>query len=185
MIKRIFDIAVSAIALVFLAPVFLVLAVAIFLDDPGPLFYGQTRVGLHCVPFRILKFRSMVVNADEVGGFETRRGDPRVTRLGRFLRATSLDELPQLLNVLAGHMSLVGPRPDVPAQRDRYTEEQWVRRHQVRPGITGLAQATVRSDAGPGQRLQLDLEYVGKQSFLFDLRIILMTVCQVFSRGGF
>lgn len=183
--KRIFDIVVSAIMFAFLLPLFVLVAVMIFFDDPGPILYGQTRVGRFGNYFRMLKFRSMVVNADKMGGYQTWRGDPRITRVGRYLRATSLDELPQLLNVLKGDMSLVGPRPDVPAQREQYTDDQWQCRHRLRPGITGLAQATLRSDATPMERLQLDLRYVEEKSFIFDVRIILMTIRQVFSRGGF
>jgi lipopolysaccharide/colanic/teichoic acid biosynthesis glycosyltransferase len=105
--------------------------------------------------------------------------------VGRFLRRTSLDELPQLFNVLKGDMSLVGPRPDVPAQRSLYTDEEWALRTSVRPGITGLAQATVRSAATQAERTALDLEYVRKASFWFDMKILLLTVRQVLGKGSF
>ena len=111
--------------------------------------------------------------------------DPRVTKIGHFLRLSSIDELPQLYNVLRGDMSLVGPRPDVPAQRDGYTEQEWQVRHRVRPGITGLAQATVRSDARPGERKALDLQYVENVSLLLDFKILLLTIRQLTSRGSF
>lgn len=132
----------------------------------------------------MFKFRSMRQYADRTGSFRTATADPRITRVGKFLRATSLDELPQLFNVLIGDMSLVGPRPDVPAQRDDYTEDEWQIRHSVRPGITGLAQSTLRSDATALQRRQMDLEYAERHNLLLDLKILLNTVVQVVSRGG-
>ena len=106
-------------------------------------------------------------------------------RVGKFIRKTSIDELPQLINVLAGDMSLVGPRPDVPAQRAQYTLEEWTIRHRVRPGITGLAQATLRSDATPSQRLEMDLRYVRERSLWLDTKIILRTVGQLLGKGSF
>jgi lipopolysaccharide/colanic/teichoic acid biosynthesis glycosyltransferase len=130
------------------------------------------------------KFRSMVINAESLGGYSTADRDPRITPIGRFIRKTSLDELPQLLNVLFGEMSIVGPRPDVPAQRSLYTEEEWMVRHSVRPGITGLAQSTLRSEATTEQRKAMDLEYAKNVSFALDVRIILMTIRQVVFKGG-
>lgn len=116
--------------------------------------------------------------------YSTTQNDPRITRVGRLLRRSSVDELPQLFNVLLGDMSLVGPRPDVPAQRGNYTEEQWTLRHRVRPGITGLAQALYRSRATPQQRLQADLDYARRPGLLIDLRIIGLTVVQLFRRSA-
>lgn len=183
--KRLFDILVSASLLLLVLPLFLVIALVIRLDSPGPVFFRQVRVGRGGVTFGMYKFRSMVPEAEKLGGYSTAQGDPRITRSGRFLRRTSLDELPQLLNVLLGDMSLVGPRPDVPAQREGYTEEEWRTRHRVRPGITGLAQATVRSEAKPGQRKALDLEYVAKASLWMDVKILFWTVKQVLSKGSY
>ncbi len=183
--KRLFDILISVFALLLLLPAFLVIAVSIKLDSPGAIFFRQTRVGRGGRPFGMLKFRSMVQDAEKRGGYSTIQGDPRITRLGRFLRRSSIDELPQLLNVLMGDMSLVGPRPDVPAQRVGYSEEEWQVRHKVRPGITGLAQATVRSQAKTGQRKALDLEYVAKASFWFDLKILARTVKQILGKGSY
>ncbi len=183
--KRVFDIAVALIALAVLWPVFLVVALAIRLDSPGPALFRQTRVGIGGQSFPMLKFRSMVVDAERVGGYSTAVGDPRITRVGHFIRRTSLDELPQLFNVLRGDMSWVGPRPDVPAQKGNYSDADWQARHRVRPGITGLAQATLRSAATPAQRLALDLEYVERASLLFDLKILLLTVRQVLGKGSF
>lgn len=183
--KRIFDIALALVALAVLWPLLLVVALAIHLDSPGPALFRQTRVGIDGRPFQIFKFRSMVVDAERVGGYSTAVGDPRITRVGHFIRRTSLDELPQLFNVLSGDMSWVGPRPDVPAQKANYSDADWQARHRVRPGITGLAQATLRSAATPAQRLALDLEYVERASLLFDLKILLLTVRQVLGKGSF
>jgi lipopolysaccharide/colanic/teichoic acid biosynthesis glycosyltransferase len=133
----------------------------------------------------MLKFRSMVVNAESQGPYHTATNDSRVTRSGRWLRRTSVDELPQLINVLKGEMSLVGPRPDVPEQRALYTEDEWNRRLRVRPGITGPAQATLRSDATSEQRKQLDLSYAESPSIMRDAEILLRTVSQVFGRGSY
>lgn len=183
--KRFFDIAASGAALILLLPLFLAIGVAIKLDSKGRIFFRQERVGLNGNLFKIFKFRSMVADAPKRGPYFTAAGDPRITKAGSFLRKTSLDELPQLLNVLLGDMSLVGPRPDVPAQRGQYTEDEWTRRHTVRPGITGLAQATLRSSATPEERKALDLEYVGKADILSDIKILFMTVKQVLCKGGF
>lgn len=183
--KRGFDILVSVVMLILLAPILVLVALAVRLDTPGPVLYRQTRVGRHCAPFRILKFRSMVSNADQIGGHSTHKGDARITRVGAILRKTSLDELPQLLNVLIGDMSLVGPRPDVPAQETLYAPEDWQKRHRVRPGITGLAQATARSVATHEDRTRLDLAYVDQSSFGFDMKLLGQTVKQVLGRGGY
>ncbi len=183
--KRLFDFFVALAVLALIWPLLLLLALIVRCDSPGPVFYRQQRVGLNGKMFEIYKFRSMVSNADQLGGYQTRRDDPRITSSGRWLRKTSLDELPQLLNVLYGDMSLVGPRPDVPAQKEKYKAEDWQKRLSVRPGITGLAQASLRSAATREQRLALDLEYVESRSFLFDIRILIMTVDQVIRKGGY
>jgi lipopolysaccharide/colanic/teichoic acid biosynthesis glycosyltransferase len=172
MAKRVLDIVVSAVLLFVTMPVLLALAVAIRLDSPGPVLFRQPRVGKDGRVFEILKLRSMVEGAASSGSYSTIVGDPRITRLGRFIRRTSLDELPQLLNVLRGDMSLVGPRPDTPMQEANYAPADWARRISVKPGITGLAQARLRSAASPAQRLALDLEYVGKPTFPHDLAIL-------------
>lgn len=174
---------VSALALLMLSPVFVVIPVLIRRDG-GPALFRQTRVGLNGKPFSIYKFRSMVVDSEQLGGHSTLANDPRITSIGQFVRKTSIDELPQLLNVLKGDMSLVGPRPNVPGQRSEYTEEQWDLRNSVLPGITGLAQATLRSDATWQQRYDLDAEYVRSSSLGFDLKIIFWTVKQIFTKGG-
>jgi lipopolysaccharide/colanic/teichoic acid biosynthesis glycosyltransferase len=146
--------------------------------------FRQVRIGLGGREFGMYKFRSMVRNAAAVGPYYTNAADPRITRVGAFIRRTSLDELPQLFNVLAGDMSLVGPRPDVPAQRSLYTNGEWAQRCSVRPGITGLAQATLRSEATPEQRLALDLRYAREHSLWLDLRILAWTVGRLAGKGA-
>lgn len=182
--KRAIDILLALFTLLVMSPVMVGVALAVYLFDRGPVFYAQVRVGLGGREFRMLKFRSMVRDADRLGGYSTADGDPRITPVGRFIRRTSLDELPQVLNVLAGDMSLVGPRPDVPAQRSLYTQEEWRLRNTVRPGITGLAQATVRSEATVEERKQLDLSYARNPSVALDIKIIGLTFKQVLGKGG-
>ena len=126
----------------------------------------------------------MIVEANKVGSYSTATNDPRITNIGRFIRRTSIDELPQLLNVIGGDMSLVGPRPDVPQQRSNYSQEQWELRASVKPGITGLAQAILRSDATPDERLALDLEYVQSHTLSYDIKILLKTAKQIIAKGG-
>lgn len=184
MIKRWFDIGVSLVALILALPIMALVTVLVKLESKGPVIFRQERVGLYGQIFVIYKFRSMVADASCQGPHFTRDMDPRITRLGRFMRKTSLDELPQLLNVLKGDMSLVGPRPNVPEQRVEYTEEEWTKRNTVRPGITGLAQAQLRSTATPEERTRLDLEYVDKASVGYDIWLILLTAKQVLFRGG-
>lgn len=173
--KRVFDIAVSAAALLVAAIPMAILAAAIRLTMGSPVLFRQVRPGLGGELFTILKFRTM------------RDGDEpdaeRITRLGRFLRETSLDELPELLNVLRGDMSLVGPRPLLVAYLERYTPTQ-ARRHEVRPGLTGLAQVSGRNATDWEQRFALDVEYVDTRSFALDLRIIGRTVRAVLAREG-
>jgi lipopolysaccharide/colanic/teichoic acid biosynthesis glycosyltransferase len=182
--KRLLDIVLAAAALVVLSPVLLLTALAVVVDSGLPVFFRQERIGRGGRPFRIYKFRSMVRDAASRGPFNTQAGDPRITRVGAFIRRTSLDELPQLLNVLTGDMSLVGPRPDVPVQRSLYTDEEFALRHSVRPGITGLAQVELRSEATEQQRRELDLRYVREHGVLRDLAIMARTVGRLAGRGG-
>lgn len=183
--KRCFDVVAAAICLILSLPLFAVIAIVIRVTSSGPVFFRQTRIGRGRRSFQLLKFRSMVQNATELGAFQTVPGDPRITRTGRFLRSTSLDELPQLINVIRGDMSLVGPRPDVPEQMNLYTEEESIRRHSVRPGITGLAQARCRNSGTIQLRKELDLEYVRTASLLLDFKILILTVRQVIGKGSF
>jgi len=162
----------------------LIVAIAIVWDNFGSIFYTQKRIGLNGKEFGMYKFRSMRVDADKIGPYFTSTNDPRITRVGQFLRRTSIDELPQLLNVLLGHMSVVGPRPNVAQQQELYSPVMWKKRNTVKPGITGLAQATKRSAATVEERDSLDLEYVDKHNLMFDLKIIFMTIKQVVVKGG-
>jgi len=173
-LKRVIDLLVSTTSLVALAPVFALIALWIKLDSRGPVFFTQSRVGRRGVPFTILKFRTMVVGADK-SGFFTAEADPRVTRCGRFLRATSLDELPQLINILKGEMSVVGPRPTLEYQVAQYTDHQR-RRLDVKPGVTGWAQVNGRNSLGWPERIELDVWYVEHQSFWLDLKIVWRTL---------
>jgi lipopolysaccharide/colanic/teichoic acid biosynthesis glycosyltransferase len=184
MIKRCFDILASLVALLLLSPVLLGTALAVAVESGFPVLFRQTRVGRHGRTFGMLKFRSMVKNAASIGPYFTSANDPRITRVGRFIRRTSLDELPQLLNVLQGDMSLVGPRPDVPAQQCLYSEADWAQRCSVRPGITGLAQALYRSDSTEAQRLEADLRYTREASLWLDLKICWWTVMRLSGKGA-
>ena len=182
--KRMVDLMLSLFALVLLFPLMLLTAIAVAAESGRPVLFVQRRIGRGGREFGMFKFRSMVKNAAALGPFHTSSNDPRSTRVGRFIRRTSLDELPQLLNVLKGDMSLVGPRPDVPAQRANYSEADWNERCSVRPGITGLAQARLRSQATPAQRLALDLQYVRECSLALDLRILGWTLARVGGQGS-
>jgi len=180
LLKRGFDLVGSALALLLLWPVFLLIAVAVFWEDRGPIFFRQLRMGLDGKPFLILKFRTMVPNAEEVTGprFAARR-DPRVTKVGAFLRRYSLDELPQLVNVLKGDMSLVGPRPERPEFVARFRERypEYMSRHRVRSGITGWAQVNdLRGQSSIRKRIAHDLYYIDNWSLGFDLKIIWLTL---------
>jgi lipopolysaccharide/colanic/teichoic acid biosynthesis glycosyltransferase len=173
--SRAFDLAIALAALVVLSPFLLVAAIAIKLGSRGPVLYRQLRVGKDGREFEMLKLRTMVVGSDPVGvGTVVTREDPRVTRAGRFLRRTSLDEVPNLLNVLRGEMAIVGPRPTIPAQVEDYTTRQ-SRRHEVLPGITGWAQVQGRAGIPWEERIELDVWYVDHRSTPLDLRILLKT----------
>ena len=186
--KRLFDVIVSGICLIVLLPLLLLVALWIKLDSKGPIFFMQRRAGTGGKPFRIFKFRTMVDRpADAIDqlqeGVISQGRDPRITRAGRFIRATSLDELPQLLNILKGDMSIVGPRPVLMEQKE-VVPPSYMKRFSVRPGLTGLAQVSGRRSLGWLQQLWLDAEYVERYSFLYDIGIILRTVKVVFVGGG-
>jgi lipopolysaccharide/colanic/teichoic acid biosynthesis glycosyltransferase len=182
--KRTFDMSLSLLALIVLSPVLAAAAAAVLLESGRPILFRQTRVGLGGREFAMYKFRSMVRNAAAIGPYHTATDDPRITAVGRFLRRTSIDELPQLLNVLRGDMSLVGPRPDVPAQRSLYSAADWAQRCSVRPGVTGLAQALLRSEATEAQRLALDLRYAREHSLWLDVKIIGWTLGRLGGQGS-
>ena len=182
-IKRCLDIMVAGIALLVLSPFLLITAILIKLDSKGPVVFKQDRLGLHGVPFKIYKFRSMCVGAEQQGtGVYSFKGDKRITRIGQLIRATSIDELPQLVNILKGEMSLIGPRPTLtyhPWPYEQYTERQ---KHMfdVRPGVTGWAQVNGRKEVPWSERIELNIEYVDRMSLLFDLKIFVITVFKVF-----
>ena len=172
---RAFDVIVASAALILLSPLLLVAAIAIKLGSSGPILYRQRRIGLGGRQVEMLKLRTMVEGSDPVGiGTAVTRDDPRVTGIGRFLRRTSLDEIPNLINVLRGEMAIVGPRPTIPAQVDDYTPRQQ-RRHEVRPGITGWAQVQGRAGIPWEERIELDIEYVERRSAGLDVRILART----------
>jgi len=174
--KRILDLAIAIPLLVVMTPVFVIVAILIRRDSRGTAFYRQTRVGLDGREFRLIKFRTMVDGAEFVGaGLDNDSCDPRITKVGARLRALSIDELPQLINVLIGDMSLVGPRPTLRDQVERYTPEQR-RRLRARPGITGLAQISGRSTLPWSQRIIIDVHYVDNWSMRLDLAVLLRTI---------
>lgn len=201
LIQRILDIVLSLISLVLASPLMLIIAFLIRLEDGGPAIFIQKRTGKDNYPFNIYKFRSMRVNdsdlqAKEFKKYQWENGvpddfvfknsaemNPNVTKIGAFIRKTSLDELPQLLNVLKGDMSIVGPRPEIIAITDCYTPEQQ-QRLQVRPGITGWAQIHGRSDIKNGEKLALDVFYIKNQSLLLDIYILLKTIKVVVTAKG-
>ncbi|MBQ6659850.1 MAG: undecaprenyl-phosphate glucose phosphotransferase [Lachnospiraceae bacterium] len=177
-LKRAFDILVSALGILLLSPLLLILAIGVKLSSPGPVFFRQERVGYHRKKFSMLKFRSMVVNKESDTAW-SKKGDNRRTKFGSFIRKTSLDELPQLFNVLFGSMSLVGPRPELPYFVEKFKEEVplYMVKHQVKPGITGWAQVNgYRGDTSIKKRIELDLWYIDNWSPLLDLRIFFKTV---------
>lgn len=189
-IKRAFDIIVSILGIVILLPFWIFIIAAIKLDSPGPIFFVQERNGYKGRIFRMFKFRSMVVDAEqclklledrnEASGYMFKiKKDPRVTRFGKFIRKTSIDEFPQLLNVLRGDMSVVGPRPPIPREVVKY--EAWHNlRLSVRPGLTGLWQISGRNDLGFDDMVRLDLKYIRERSFKYDLKILFRTIPVLF-----
>ena len=181
---RFCDIAIATLALIVLSPLLLGAAIAIKLGSRGPVFYRQRRVGLNGEEFEMLKLRTMVEGSDPVGvGTVVTRDDPRVTAAGRVLRRTSLDEIPNLLNVLRAEMAIVGPRPTIPAQVEDYTPRQH-RRHEVRPGITGWAQVQGRAGIPWEERIELDVFYVDHRSPALDARILAKTLGLLLSGHG-
>lgn len=184
MIRRFVDIIISSLAVVAFFPFFLIIAILIKTDSEGKVFFRQERVGKDGKIFRIYKFRTMVKGAEKKGaGYFIERDDPRITRMGRFLRRISLDELPQLINVLKGEMTLVGPRPTLKYQVDVYSPRQR-KRLLVKPGLTGWAQVHGRNELPWPERIELDIWYVENRSWLLDLNIILKTFGILLKREG-
>ena len=193
-IKRVFDFIAAICGVIILSPVMLVIAILIKAEDHGPVFYKQVRVGKNGKKFKMYKFRSMFVNADQMlaklkeqndvdGPMFKMKDDPRVTKIGHFIRKHSLDELPQFLNVLKGDMSLVGPRPPLPSEVAEYSDYDKQRLY-VTPGCTGLWQATERNEVGFSEMVQLDIQYIQRASFMFDLWIIWKTVEIIIKPNG-
>ena len=192
--KRIMDVVCSAAALAVLSPIFLAVAVAIKLEDKGPVIFTQNRTGKDGRVFRMYKFRSMYVDAEKRRSELLARNeadgplfkiadDPRVTKVGRFIRRTSIDELPQLVNILKGEMSIVGPRPLVTYEQNQCTEYQ-AQRLLVKPGLTCIWQVSGRSDTSFEELIEMDLEYIRNQSLWLDIKLILKTVVVVFTHKG-
>ena len=196
MIKRMLDVFFSLLGIIFLSPLFLIIAFLIKKEDRGPIFYRGVRVGRYGRPFRMFKFRTMVVNADKIGGSSTASDDPRLTKIGKFLKKYQLDELPQLINVIKGEMSLVGPRPEVKMYVDMMTDEERKTILSVRPGMTDLASLwdfhegeILKGSSDPEKtyqekirptKIKFQLDYVKNRSFLLDLKIILKTIFKIF-----
>jgi sugar transferase EpsL len=180
-LKRVFDVVVSSAALVVLSPLLLIISLLVALEGQGPVLFRQKRPGFRSIPFWALKFRSMVDKRDDQGRLLP--DEARITKLGAFLRRTSLDELPQFWNVLRGDMSMVGPRPLLMQYLDRYTPEQ-ARRHLVAPGITGWTQVNGRNDLPWEQKLALDVWYVDHWSLWLDLKILCLTLWKVITGEG-
>ena len=179
--NRVLDVAVAGTGLVLTSPLLGLAALAVKLEDGGPVLYRQVRVGREGEDFELLKLRTMVVGAERMGaGFAVDQGDPRITRLGRFLRRSSIDELPQLWNVVRGDMSLIGPRPTLRYQVDQYTPRQR-RRLEIKPGLTGWAQIHGRAALPWDERIELDVWYVDHHSPKTDLLILLRTPRVLFS----
>ncbi|WP_088013399.1 sugar transferase [Gottfriedia acidiceleris] len=189
--KRLMDLIGAIFGLLLLLPIFIVVAIFIKLEDPkGLVFFYQTRVGKNGKEFKMYKFRSMVTDAEErlkdllkynevSGAMFKMKDDPRITRIGKLIRKTSIDELPQLFNVLLGNMSLVGPRPPLPREVDEYTDYD-KQRLLVTPGCTGLWQVSARNSVGFDEMVQLDLTYINNQSIIYDIKIILKTIKVLF-----
>lgn len=186
-IKRVLDICISILVLPIFGLVFIILAPIIYFTDKGPVFYNAPRLGRHGKIFKMFKFRSMYVNAPDIrnedGSTYNSTNDPRVTPIGRFIRKTSLDEIPQCLNTLNGTMSIIGPRPDLPTALGKY-DEKTKRKLEVRPGITGYNQAYFRNTVTWKEALEHDVYYVDHCSFYMDVKIVLKTIQTVALRKG-
>ncbi len=196
MLKRVFDVCLGLFGLILLMPLLILIALVVKLDSPGPVFFRGIRIGKDGKHFRIYKFRTMIVNAEELGGSSTPADDPRLTRIGNFLKKYQIDELPQLTNVVKGDMSLVGPRPEVPVYVNLMTEEEKKTILSVTPGMTDLASLwnfhegeLLKGSSDPEktylekirpEKIRLQLEYVKNHSFWLDLKIILKTILKLF-----
>lgn len=185
--KRIIDILASLLGLIILSPLFIIISVAIKTTSKGPIFFKQSRLGRKGKPFKIIKFRTMIVNAEKIGDGLTVKSenDKRITKVGKFLRSTSIDELPQFFNILIGQMSLIGPRPPVtyyPYEGYKNYPVWAKKRFQMRPGVTGLAQITVRNSVSWDERIKLDNHYIDKFNLWIDIKILFKTLFKLFKK---
>ena len=182
-IKRFTDILFSILILILTSPILLISAIAIKLDSEGSVFFVQERTGLNGKPFRMIKLRGMVKNASEIGPPITQIKDSRITRVGKFLRRTSIDEIPQVINVLKGEMSLIGPRPEIVSITKTYNEEQR-KVFKFKPGITGYSQVNGRQTLTPEERIKMEVDYYSKANFWSDLKITFSTFKVVLNNEG-
>lgn len=186
-IKRIIDFIFSVIMLILLAPIMIIISIIIKFDSNGPIIFKQERIGKDGVSFTIYKFRTMVVNAEKIGtGLDSYENDNRVTKVGKILRNTSLDEIPQIFNILKGDMSFIGPRPPVTYHPYEYAEypEEIKKRFSVKPGVTGYAQINGRNELTWSEKFKYDLYYVDNISFILDFKILLLTILKVIKMEG-
>ena len=182
-IKRCTDIILSIVLLIISTPIIIIVAIVIKLDSKGPVFFVQDRTGLNGKPFKMVKFRGMVNNALEIGPELTQRGDPRITRVGKILRRTSIDEIPQFINVLKGEMSLIGPRPEILSITEKFNNEQ-KEVFSFKPGITGYSQVNGRQMLSPVERVNMEVDYYRKANFWSDLLIATSTFEVIVSNKG-
>ncbi len=182
-IKRFTDILVSLFSLIIFSPIFLIAAICIKLESKGPVFFLHERTGLNEKPFLMIKFRGMINNALNFGPGITQVNDPRITKVGKFLRRTSIDELPQLINVIKGEMSIIGPRPEIPTITSKYNDFQ-KRVFLYLPGITGISQINGRQTLTPEERTAMEIEYYSNETFFGDLKIFFKTFWVIISNKG-
>lgn len=182
-LKSIFDISIGLILSALFLPLTILLMLAVSIESKGPPIFKQKRIGKNRKEFVIFKIRTMTYSPNNSGTYFTNTNDSRITRIGKLLRISSLDEIPQFWNMLLGNMSLIGPRPDVPAQKTQYTDQDWLLRHTVNPGITGLSQSTFRSQATERNRTRLDLFYATHCCFYLDVVVIIRTFKILLSKG--
>lgn len=185
--KRLVDILISTLGLIIFIIIFIPVSIAIYLEDKGPIFYNAPRLGKDGKVFKMYKFRSMKVNAPDLrkadGSTYNGEDDPRLTNVGKFIRKTSLDETPQLLNVLIGNMSIIGPRPDLPEHIEKYVGDE-VRKLEVLPGITGYSQAYYRNSIEWKERIKHDIYYINNLSLVMDIKVFVKTIMTVLKKEG-
>ncbi len=182
-IKRFTDILISILTLILFSPILLISMIAVKLDSKGPVFFLHERTGLNGKPFKMIKFRGMVDNALAVGPELTQPNDPRITRVGKILRRTSIDEIPQVINVLKGEMSIIGPRPEIISITSKYNDYQ-KKVFEFKPGITGISQVSGRQMLTPDERTKMEIDYYTKETFWSDLKIFIKTFVVILTNEG-